>query len=145
PECPADVAGFGRSDGQPGGAGQRGPRAAPGRSGRVGTDGHRAEAAGIHQRRDRRSDGVEYPQGPALSQGPPRFHSERGGPTMRSLLASVDRARRFARDRVDQAVHALEDGWRHGEPALERYWDESDPEATLSVLAALVKADLRCR
>jgi serine/threonine protein kinase len=66
---------------------------------------------------------------------------------MRSLTASTSAARvsRFARDRVDRAVHALEEGWRHGEPSLEGLWDESDPGGTMSVLAALVKADLRCR
>jgi serine/threonine protein kinase len=62
---------------------------------------------------------------------------------MRSLLASVRREDGY--DRVDSAVRSLEGQWRHGEPKLERYWADHDPDQTTSVLAALVKADLRCR
>src|SRR5258708_31965360 len=62
---------------------------------------------------------------------------------MRSLLASV--RRHGGLDRVESAVTALEDEWRHGEPSLEQHWTSHDPEGGLSVLAALVKADLRCR
>ena len=62
---------------------------------------------------------------------------------MRSLLASVRPEGGF--DRLDRAVRSLEEEWRHGEPTLERHWAEHDPEGTTSILAALVKADLRCR
>ena len=62
---------------------------------------------------------------------------------MKSLLASVRREDGF--DRVDSAVRSLEEQWRHGEPVLERCWADHDPGGTMSVLAALVKADLRCR
>src|SRR5512135_591497 len=48
-------------------------------------------------------------------------------------------------DRVDRAVRMLEHEWNHGEPRLERHWAEHDPGGSVSVLAALVKADLRCR
>jgi serine/threonine protein kinase len=67
---------------------------------------------------------------------------------MRSLLASLDRVREDDRfDRLGGAVRAFEEQWRRGEgePALERHWAEHDPRGTTSVLAALVKADLRCR
>jgi serine/threonine protein kinase len=62
---------------------------------------------------------------------------------MRSVLASVRREDGY--DRVRNAVRSLEEQWRHGEPALERCWVEYDPGGTMSVLAALIKADLRCR
>jgi len=62
---------------------------------------------------------------------------------MKSFLASV--CHDGGLDRVDQAVRALEEEWRHGEPDLEEHWGTADPDATASVLAALVKADLRCR
>src|SRR4051795_6882371 len=62
---------------------------------------------------------------------------------MRSLLASVRRDGGL--DRVESAVKALEDEWRCGEPLLEQHWADHDPDGSLSVLAALVKADLRCR
>ena len=62
---------------------------------------------------------------------------------MRSLLASVRREDGY--DRVDSAVRSLEEQWRHGEPTLEQYWAEHDSDQTTSVLAALVKADIRCR
>jgi len=62
---------------------------------------------------------------------------------MRSLLASVRREDGY--NRVESAVRSLEEQWRHGEPTLERYWVDHDPDQTTSVLAALVKADLRCR
>ena len=48
-------------------------------------------------------------------------------------------------DRVEQAVRSLEDEWRHGNPVLERHWGQHEPTGSVSVLAALVKADLRCR
>jgi serine/threonine protein kinase len=46
---------------------------------------------------------------------------------------------------VESALRSLEEEWRDGEPVLEQYWVEHDPGGTVSVLAALVKADLRCR
>jgi serine/threonine protein kinase len=61
---------------------------------------------------------------------------------MKSLLASV--RREDGHDRVESAVQSLEEQWRDGEPALEKCWTEHDPGRTISVLAALVKADLRC-
>ena len=62
---------------------------------------------------------------------------------MRSLLASVRREDGF--DRAELAVRSLEEEWRHGEPTVEKLWADHDPDQTTSVLAALVKADLRCR
>src|SRR3954467_6483479 len=62
---------------------------------------------------------------------------------MKSLLASVRHDGGL--DRVGQAVRALEEEWRHGEPNLEEHWEMHAPAATTSVLAALIKADLRCR
>jgi serine/threonine protein kinase len=62
---------------------------------------------------------------------------------MKSLLASVRHDGGY--DPVDRAVRSLEEAWRRGEPHLERHWAEHDPDGTTSVLAALVKADLRCR
>jgi hypothetical protein len=62
---------------------------------------------------------------------------------MRFGLASVRDDCGF--DRVAGAVRTLEDEWNHGEPRLERYWVEHDSSGSVSVLAALVKADLRCR
>src|SRR4051794_16974977 len=62
---------------------------------------------------------------------------------MRSLLASARHD--GGTDRVDRAVRSLEEGWRRGEPRLEEHWAEHDPDGTTSVLAALVKVDLRCR
>jgi serine/threonine protein kinase len=48
-------------------------------------------------------------------------------------------------DSVDRAVRRLEDEWNHGEPTLERHWAHHDPAGSMSVLAALIKVDLRCR
>ncbi|MEJ7639069.1 MAG: hypothetical protein WKF75_14130, partial [Singulisphaera sp.] len=48
-------------------------------------------------------------------------------------------------ERAERAVRGLEDRWRRGEPDLEKYWAESDCDKTVSVLAALVKVDLRSR
>ena len=48
-------------------------------------------------------------------------------------------------ERAERAIRGLEDAWRRGEPDLEKYWAESDCDKTVSVLAALVKVDLRCR
>jgi serine/threonine protein kinase len=62
---------------------------------------------------------------------------------MNSLLASVRREDGY--DRVDNAVRSLEEQWRHGEPSLEQCWAAHDPDRAISVLAALIKADLRCR
>src|SRR4051794_39804986 len=62
---------------------------------------------------------------------------------MKSFLASARHDGGL--DRVDQAVKTLEEEWRHGEPVLEAHWDRYDPGGAISVLAALVKADLRCR
>jgi len=69
---------------------------------------------------------------------------------MKSRLASV-RAQ-GGLDRVDGAVHLLEEEWRrHGEVRLENFWADQhrigmiDPVDTLGLLAALVKADLRLR
>jgi serine/threonine protein kinase len=69
---------------------------------------------------------------------------------MKSLLASVRGGGGL--DRVDQAVHMLEDEWRrHGEVQLERLWTDQkrvlavDREDSVVVLAELIKADLRCR
>src|SRR4051812_10181312 len=61
---------------------------------------------------------------------------------MRSLLASVRHD--GGTDSVDRAVRSLEEEWRRGEPQLEQHWAKHDPDRTTSVLAALVKADLRC-
>jgi serine/threonine protein kinase len=62
---------------------------------------------------------------------------------MRSGLASVRDERGL--DSVDRAVRTLEDEWHHGEPMIERHWGEHAPDGSISVLAALVKTDLRCR
>lgn len=62
---------------------------------------------------------------------------------MKSLLASVRHDGRL--DRVDQAVRLFEEEWSHGEPILEDFWADHDPDRTTSVLASLVKVDVRCR
>ncbi len=62
---------------------------------------------------------------------------------MRSGLASVRDDRGV--DSVDRAVRTLEDEWHHGEPKIERHWGDQGPDGSISVLAALVKTDLRCR
>jgi serine/threonine protein kinase len=62
---------------------------------------------------------------------------------MRFGLASVRDDCGF--ERVARAVRTLEDEWNHGEPRLEQSWVEQDSSGSVSVLAALVKADLRCR
>src|SRR5260370_32295539 len=48
---------------------------------------------------------------------------------------------------ADRAVQSLVDEWQRSEPDLERLWNASatDGNGSISVLAALVKADLRCR
>jgi serine/threonine protein kinase len=48
-------------------------------------------------------------------------------------------------DRIDRAVRSLEGEWGHGEPVLERHWSHYQAGGAVSVLTALVKADLRCR
>lgn len=48
-------------------------------------------------------------------------------------------------ERAERAVRGFEDQWRKGEPNLEKYWAESACDKTISVLAALVKVDMRCR
>ncbi len=69
---------------------------------------------------------------------------------MKSRLASVRAAGGL--DRVDRAVQLLEDEWRrHGEVQLEDFWTDqnrtgaADPDESVGVLAALIKADLRRR
>ena len=62
---------------------------------------------------------------------------------MRNGLASVRQLDGL--ERAERAVRGLEDRWRRGEPDLEKYWAESECDKTVSVLAALVKVDLRCR
>src|SRR3954471_6201896 len=45
------------------------------------------------------------------------------------------------------AVRRFEEGWRVGRPDVGRYWSEAagGGRGSVSVLAALVKVDLRCR
>ncbi len=62
---------------------------------------------------------------------------------MRTGLASVHEVEEL--ERAERAVRDFEDQWRRGEPDLSKHWAESDCDKTVSVLAALVKVDLRCR
>lgn len=63
---------------------------------------------------------------------------------MRNGLASVREGE--GQGPEDLAVRRFEDEWRHGRPDLDRHRAALGPEAaSVSVLAALVKADLRCR
>jgi serine/threonine protein kinase/tetratricopeptide (TPR) repeat protein len=62
---------------------------------------------------------------------------------MRTGLALVREGEGVAR--MDHAVRRLEDEWTRGEPNLKALWGEADPEESISVLVAMVKADLGCR
>ena len=62
---------------------------------------------------------------------------------MRTSLTSVHQYDGL--ESAELAVRGLEDQWRRGEPDLEKFWAELDCDKTVSVLAALVKVDLRCR
>ncbi len=69
---------------------------------------------------------------------------------MKSLLASARAGNGL--ERVDRDVGLLEEQWqRHGEVSLERFWQNCKAKDTGSLvdrlvhLAALIKADLRCR
>ena len=59
---------------------------------------------------------------------------------MRSRFASIRDA-----GGPERAALQLEDEWQRGEPQLERHWATHGPDASVTVLAALVKADIRCR
>src|SRR5262245_17879939 len=79
-----------------------------------------------------------------------RLHCLNRGLTMKSLL-SLARST-SAHERVDRDVQLFEDEWRqNGEASLDRYWEQcrtrngGDPETDRYLLAALIKADLRCR
>jgi len=48
-------------------------------------------------------------------------------------------------ERAERVIRGFEDLWRRGEPNLEAYWAEAECDKSVSVLAALVKVDLRCR
>jgi len=62
---------------------------------------------------------------------------------MNLLSAPAPHAARAAND-LDRAVRSLEAEWRDDvPPSLERLWAEHDPGRSLTVLAALIKADLR--
>ena len=48
-------------------------------------------------------------------------------------------------ERVDQVVRRFQEHWRQGPPELNEYLEDPERVASVSLLAALVKADLRCR
>ncbi len=48
-------------------------------------------------------------------------------------------------ERVDEVVRQFEEQWRQGRPDLDGIWNELGGNGSLTLLAALVKTDLRCR
>lgn len=62
---------------------------------------------------------------------------------MKTPLASVRAVGGL--ERVDQALRRLEEGWARGRPDLEALWNAPEGGGSVSVLAALVKADLGFR
>ena len=48
-------------------------------------------------------------------------------------------------ERLDRSVLRFEDEWRQGRPDLDRHLADSGPDVSVSLTAALVKVDLRCR
>ena len=62
---------------------------------------------------------------------------------MRNGLASAREG--LGLESVDEAVRRFEDEWRGGRPDLDRHRAAGGLIGSVSLLAALVKADLRCR